>query len=62
VISLAEEQAKAAWVLHAGNPASGGAVLANMLCAVTDANGGISSYSYDGGNRLLTLSDQLKHT
>jgi hypothetical protein len=34
----------------------------NMLCAVTDANGGITSYSYDGGNRLLTLSDQLTHT
>lgn len=33
-----------------------------MLCAVTDANGGVTSYSYDGGDRLLTSSDQLAHT
>ena len=28
---------------------------AGMLCAVTDANGGVTSYSYCGGNRMLTV-------
>lgn len=33
-----------------------------MLCAVTDAKGGVTSYSYDGGDRMLTVSDPRGNT
>ena len=33
-----------------------------MLRAVTDANGGVTSYSYDGGNRMLTVTDPRGNT
>jgi YD repeat-containing protein len=28
-----------------------------MLCSVTDANGGVTGFTYDSGNRMLTITD-----
>ncbi len=33
-----------------------------MLCAVTDANGGVTSYTYDGADRILTITDPRGNT
>jgi YD repeat-containing protein len=33
-----------------------------MLCAVTDANGGVTSYSYDSSHHMLTVTDPRGYT
>jgi YD repeat-containing protein len=38
----------------AGRPACSST---GMLCAVTDADGGVASYTYDGSDRMLTMTD-----
>jgi len=33
-----------------------------MLCSVTDANGGLTSYTYDASDRMLTMTDPRSNT
>jgi RHS repeat-associated protein len=33
-----------------------------MLCSVTDANGGVTSFTYDSGDRMLTMTDPRSNT
>jgi RHS repeat-associated protein len=48
--------------LDTGTTCNQPAAAVGLLCQVTDANGGITKYTYDAGNRLLTIVDRRGNT